>query len=247
MATLLFGAPTGVVGRKKNASGAPVSAPVYVGSTTFADGNTTSATPDFSGLGLASGDILVVCTHLVSAGDGVFSSAPAGEGWTRKQDIEDTGGNNSAMSVYWKRWGSGSTDDTTPTFTAGAGSMSAIGSVWRGCKAAGDPMPATAGTNHGASGTTLTGADATSTNAPSSAQVFFGCLLTASNIGAPSGSSYTSAYSGGTYATTAGSDRASASAYRENVGAGATGSGVTATAGATMIAWSSVTVVLDAA
>ncbi len=232
--------------QKGSAAGASPSPPTFVGVTAYADANGTTATPDASGLGLAANDILIAHCHLVSASDGVFASAPAGEGWTRKQDKEDTGGNNSATSIFWKRWGSGSTDDSTPSFTAAAGSLACVLTVWRGCKTSGDPLSTTAGVNNGSSGTTITGGSATVPGTPGcAAQVFMAAVLPASNVGAPSGSGVTSAYSGGSYATTAGSDRGVAAAYVTPASAGAFGASVTATAGATMTAWSTVTVVIE--
>jgi hypothetical protein len=221
--------------------------PKLIVSTALGDGNTTSATADFvtAGVPLALGDIVLVYTHVAGGGDGVYAAAPDGT-WNIAASVEDTGGNNSASRVFWKRWTTLG-DDDTPTFTASAGSVTAIGQLWRFCASAGSPITATPGTNHGASGTTLTGGSSTAPRDRCSAVVFFGCLTAAGNISGTSGTFYSTMYSGASFATTAGPDRAFACAYNSNVPAGATGSGVTATATVSMTAWSSITIILNPA
>ncbi len=218
--------------------------PRMIGVSAYADGNTPSATPTISSP--VAGDVILTWCHLVSGGDGVFAAAPTGEGWTRVVDVEDTAGSNSASSLFWKFWGvSGNTDDTTPTFTAAAGSLAAVTETWRDCRQA-LPIHGSA-TTHGTSGTTHTCADFSSTASERiSVSCFMGGLTAAGNISTMNGTNYVQTAAGSSYATTAGSDRAVALARDEDiVVAGSVGAnGVTATFTVTTTAYSTITVVL---
>ncbi len=218
--------------------------PRMIGVSAYADGNTTSATPTINSP--VAGDVILAWCHLVNAGDGVFAAAPSGEGWTRVTDVEDTAGSNSASSLFWKFWGvSGNTDDTTPTFTAAAGSLAAVTETWRDCRQA-SPIH-TSTTTHGVSGTTHAPADATSTAAERiSVSCFMGGCTSTGNISSMNGTLYTQTAAGATYSTTAGVDRAVACCRNENitVTGSVNASGVTATFTVTTTAYSSITVIL---
>lgn len=221
--------------------------PTFVAHTAFADGNTTSATPDFSAIpaGPQKNDILLVWTNVVGVG-GAGASAPSGEGWSSIATVSDGGGQNSILTCFWKRWGvAGNTDDSTPTFTTSSGSMSAVGQLWRGCLYSASPIE-NSGTAHGTGTTTpVSASGVSSAGYRRSAAVGFGCAGTAMNISGMSGSGWSDDYKGASYATTAGPDRCSAGAYNQNVGVGAPDQ-VTATATAN-VTWTAITVILKPA
>ncbi len=217
--------------------------PKLVGVSAFADANTTSATPTISSP--AAGYVIIAWCFLAGGGDGVFAAAPAGEGWTRITDVEDTAGNNMAVSAFVKYWGSGATDDTTPTFTAAAGSLGVVVETWQNCREA--AVVHTSSTAHGAGGTTVSPADATSTAAERiSVTCAVGGLTSAGNIATMNAAFYTQTFAGGSYATTAGPDRGCAGARNENIAvAGAVDSdSVVATFTVANSAWAAITVVL---
>lgn len=234
-------------------SGVPVgdsaSPPALVGYTAYADANSTSATPDLGALSagtIAINHIVIAHVHLVSGGDGAFASAPSGEGWTRIVDVENTAGANSATSVFWKRWGAaGQTDDTTPTFTAAGGSLAAVCSVWRGCKTTGNPYDGSEfASTSGTTGTSLSGANVTVTAGNAKTMIcMYGAATAAGNVSSLSGTFYTSAYFGASFAATAGTDRAVGMNYNPNVPSGSV-PGSTATLSVSATVWSEVSLVL---
>ena len=119
------------------------SAPAFVGFATAANDSSADRTPDLSGAGLATGDIILM--HVGSRVTGTLTlTPPASQGWTKITETERIV--SGALDVcYWKRWGSGDTDDTTPTFTlSAAGALwNATATVWRGCKSSGNPYTVT--------------------------------------------------------------------------------------------------------
>ncbi len=183
----------------------------------LADSNAISATPAI--FSVQSGDIVVA--HAVVTGGGAnFASEPSGQGWS-VIDSASTGPNS---KCFWKRWGAGFTDDTTPTFDTTSGVIGAILQVWRGCSTS----PIVISDASGA-----TGGDLTFVPDPVTPGVR-GCTTVVSfaNVGSTSViaiASGTSAYSGASYSTTVGVDRAYACGYIRGTGPGLTGSNITAT------------------
>lgn len=222
--------------------------PRLINTSAYADGNTTSATPTIGGSPQA-GDLILAFVYQTNGGDGVFPAAPSGEGWTSITTVEETGGNNIEIAIFYKYWGvSGNTDDTTPTFTrggAGAASVGAVVQTWRDVRQA-SPISGS-NTAHASSGTTEVGAEVNNQSPEwCSAVIFWAGLTAAGNISGISGTNFTTAASGSSYATTAGPDRACGISTNQkitttgNVGA----SGVTATYTVGVTATATVTVVL---
>lgn len=67
------------------------------------------------------------------------TTPPVSQGWTLQLSRRVSA---FTTDIYWKRWGDGDTDDSTPTFTyqTGGASIVAVMEVWRGAKATGDPF-----------------------------------------------------------------------------------------------------------
>jgi hypothetical protein len=97
-----------------------------VGATPGVTGVATDFTVDFTGLSLEPGDALFVLT----GGPDIAPGAPAGEGWDH--EVHAAFGSTYRQGLFYKVWDAGGTDDPTPTFTIGAGEVSAIGFVLRG-------------------------------------------------------------------------------------------------------------------
>jgi hypothetical protein len=211
--------------------GVPISytPPSIVGWTAWSDANTTTATPNFSGAltgglagTIASGDIVVVQAVITGATDGTMPTAPSGEGWTEITHVEETANTNIGMALFWKRWGAGLTDDTTPTFTVANGVCTATALVLRGCKPSGNPYATTEyNTNHGATNISNVTAQVPSVGFGSSklAVAWWCTQIVASNFTASgtTGPGWTGGYEGSGYAATAGPDRAVAMSYNPNI------------------------------
>lgn len=118
-------------------------APTFVGYATDTDVSSATRTVDLSGIGLATNDILLM-TVQSRIGGTVSVTLPSGEGWTLIAESERIVA-GALEATYWKRWGAGSTDDTTPTFTLSTSGLSwaVLCSVWRGCKTSGNPYTVT--------------------------------------------------------------------------------------------------------
>jgi hypothetical protein len=145
-------------------------APTLVGVTAFATAASgTTRTADYSDFALRQGDILIA--QCISRAAGTNSiTAPAGEGWTAFATSLNSG---SSYVWFWKRWGAGDTDPTrqtsTFTFATGGNALGAVISIWRGCKATGNPYSQV-------SAVTLAAASATPTSATVASAVGSGTL-----------------------------------------------------------------------
>jgi hypothetical protein len=217
--------------------------PKLRGVSAYADANTSSVTGAVSSP--SAGDLVLAWVYMTNAGDGTIPTAPAGEGWTREVTIEDTGGTNASCSLFWKYWGvSGNTDSTSPTFSGG-GSMACVCETWRDVRASGAVHVTS--TAHGAGGTTVSPADASSSASERvSVSCFVGGQTAAGNIATANGPNYTQTAAGASYATTAGPDRAVALARNENITlSGSVGANnVVATFTVANTAWAAITVIL---
>jgi hypothetical protein len=231
----------GEAGSYRAASGAgpgpgPVPTVAAIGSissNTSATGATcaTNGTP-------ASGDLVVVLVAVVGATSTI--TPPSGEGWTLA-DSATSSGNLATCAVYWKRWGSGSTDNTSIAFTGTGGNMRAVALTISGAKASGTPYSAGehASSGGGSAGTTATAPTVTTDDVNRLVLRFFVANPNAGNVSAVSD---TSVFSGSSYAFTAGTDGATACS-KLTPGAGATGTG-TATISVSA-EWAAVTVAID--
>lgn len=217
--------------------------PVQEAVSAYADSNGTSATPSISTP--AAGRLVLAWCHLVNGGSGVFAAAPAGEGWSRVVDVEETAGAHSASSLFWKLWGvSGNTDDPTPTFTAAAGALGVVLEVWKNVQQT-SPIHAS-DTTHGTSPPVVPADVYNSASERVSASVFAAGLTAAGNISSISGTNYSQTFAGGSYATTAGSDRAVGGCKNENfaVQGYVESDGVTATFSVAPTAWTTIAVII---
>lgn len=202
--------------------------PYLVDVSALADANTTSATPTVPA-SVQTNDI-VVAHAIVVGGGSDFATAPTGQGWTTI-DEASTGPNT---RCFWKRWGAGFTDDTTPTFDTASGVVGVALQVWRGCSAS----PIVVADESGATGADLTFVpDAATPGVP-------GCttVIAFANVGASTVISIVSgtvAYSGVAYSTTTGTDRACACAYIRGTGPGPTGNNITASTPSS-VGWNSI-------
>jgi hypothetical protein len=101
-----------------------------VGKSALASGTTgTTRTPDGSAIGLQTGHFLVCTIFLRYTGAGTATiTMPAGEGWQLMPNGRQSLLTNAwSVAHYWKPWGAGNTDDTTPTITVtGASKWGAI-------------------------------------------------------------------------------------------------------------------------
>lgn len=97
-------------------AGSPVAltAPYVAGVSAQVGGTGTTLTP--TAQGAATGDLLLAWATSKDAAQTV--SAPASQGWALQENPSQTGLEG---YVFAKRWGAGDTDDTTPTFSIGAG------------------------------------------------------------------------------------------------------------------------------
>lgn len=209
----------------------------------YTDQNTTTVTCSISSPN--AGDLILAWVYMTSATVGAIPTAPAGEGWTREVTVEDTDGTNASCTLFWKYWGvSGNTDNTSPVFSGG-GNMGGVCETWKDVRASG-AIHATA-TAHGAGGTSVTPADATSTAAERvSVSVFVGGQTAAGNISSLNGPRYTQTAAGSSYATTAGPDRAVALERNENVtlAGSVAANGTTGTFTVANTAWAAITLII---
>jgi hypothetical protein len=218
--------------------------PKLRGVSAYADTNTSSATATLATP--ESGDLIVAWAYVTNGGPGAFAVAPAGEGWTRIVDVEDTAGTNAELSAFYKYWGAGATDTATPTFTSAGGSLSVVTETWLDVRAD-SPINAYSSA-YGAGATTVNPADATSSAAERvSVTCAVGGQTPAGNISSINGTFYTQTFAGSSYSTTAGPDRALAGARNENIAlAGSVAAnGVSAIFTAESSAWASITLVLS--
>jgi hypothetical protein len=209
----------------------------------YQDANTSTVTGAISSPN--AGDLILAWVYMTNATDGAVPTAPAGEGWTRAVTVEDTGGTNANASLFWKYWGvSGNTDNASPVFSGG-GSMACVCETWKNVRSSG-AIHVTA-TTHGAGGTTVTPADASSTAAERvSVSVFMGGQTAAGNISSLNGPNYVQTAAGSSYATTAGPDRAVALERNENItlSGSVAANGTTGTFTVANTAWAAITVIL---
>ena len=142
---------------KWGALGSPI---VMSTSGNSADSNSTNATNTIAGTP-ATNDVIVAHVTVSGASSSVITP-PAGEGWALivRSDDAPTGSGTSA-AVYWKRWGTGSTDNTSVAFTGTVGNMRLALTRLRGCKTSGNPFTASAATTNNGSVTTVTAPTAT--------------------------------------------------------------------------------------
>jgi hypothetical protein len=165
-------------------------------------------------------------------------AAPTGQGW-RVLIRDET--STQAGQVFWKRWGEGFTDSTTPIFTASSGTASVVLSVWRGCDT--DPIGLLEQASSNGSGTTLTAPAVTALTSASTVVRLFNARV--SGTGLVSLSEGSTMYSGGPYSTLSGTARGMAGSYLTNISIGTTGTAtVAASAGSAF--GTAFTVVLEA-
>ncbi len=150
-------------------SAASIVAPEFIGYAI--DTNTVGAarTPDLTPFTLLAGDILIMRAQNRGAGSAATLSLPAGQGWSTIAPLTQSVVGISEAAA-WKRWGSGDTDDTTPTFTWSTGGSvnSAAIIILRKCKATGTPYTITpVMVNHAANLTLTTPVVATAPEAES--------------------------------------------------------------------------------
>lgn len=96
-----------------------------VGISPFVSAWGTSITLDISAISLQQYDVIIF--HQVSAI--AFVSPPSGQGWVSTGtffSFNPSGGSASDLTAYAKVWGSGSTDDSTPTFSQSSGTSCGI-------------------------------------------------------------------------------------------------------------------------
>lgn len=208
------------------------------------DTNATGATASVSGTP-ATNDILLAHVTITNSSTSTIT-APSGEGWTLVARGDDTAGSDCTCAVYWKRWGTGSTDNTSIAFTGTAGNMRLVISRVSGVNVttafgAGEKASA----NGAGTGTDIkaTAPSVTSDGADRLVMRFYSGSAGTMNF---SSIAATGRYSGGSYAFTAGVDGACAGGTA-TAGAGSTGT-TDATASATLAnGWAAVTVALDPA
>lgn len=170
------------------------------------DTNGTGATATVPG-SPATNDVIVA--HVTVTGAPSSISPPSGEGWTSIATTTDSAGSTTTVAVYWKRWGTGSTDNTSVSFTGTAGNMRLVLSRLRGCKTSGNPYTASATGNGGGAGTGTTLTAPTATGASQQRVMrFYSQSASAANcaVNTPQASTY----GGASYAFTAGVDGACA-------------------------------------
>lgn len=161
--------------------------PTIVEISDFCTNNGSSATATL--LNTAYKDDIIVAHVMIAGGsDGATATAPVGEGWTQKTTVEDTTNQNSVTVIFWKRWGSGSTDNLSCTFTSSSGTCTVQLTRIKYCYWVGDPFEAVA-TNHG-SGTTLTAPTVTSGGSDRLWLKFFNAVAPVTNISAVAGTPY---------------------------------------------------------
>lgn len=182
--------------------GAPATPVLANVSAMSTDTNATGATNTVPGSPATNN---IIEAHITIAGSSAsVITPPAGEGWTLATRGDDTAGSGCTCATYWKRWGSGSTDNTSIAFTGTLGNMRLVLKRITGCKTSGNPYTdATSGGGGGAgTGTTMTAPTATGGTNKLVVRNFSGSAAAAS--GTPD--SGTVAYSGASYAFTAGVD-----------------------------------------
>lgn len=183
----------------------------------------TSLTPILHANTSTNDIVIVFATTLYRAGSGF--SAPGGQGWSSASDVTN---NPTApilrTQVFWKRWGSGSTDDLTPTFSfSGAGDELKMIAAFtmKDCITTGNPFEDIESTT-GEDLETLTAPSATSSG---SGRTVLRLYLSELSIGlsGPSGSP-TNIFSGASYAGGSEAGRAAvAGNYLTGFSAGSTG------------------------
>lgn len=101
-----------------------------VGFAALQNGNGANFTLDFSGLSLQTGDVLVVFT----GSPATAVSVPGSQGWAQAGSGQIWSSSARAAQAFYKAWGQGPTDDSTPTFTLTTGDYAAFGVVLRGLR-----------------------------------------------------------------------------------------------------------------
>lgn len=108
----------------------------YIGATALASADLSSnVSPDFSGLSPATNDVIIAHLELERLSGIPSASAPTGQGWIGVYDTVLPGAVTRSQ-VFYKIWGAGATDNSSPTFTNNGvnfGEWGAVISVWRGC------------------------------------------------------------------------------------------------------------------
>lgn len=203
------------------------------------DTNATGATATVPGTA-ATNDVIVAHVTITNENGAASSvSPPAGEGWSIIASTSDSAGTDCTCVIYWKRWGTGSTDNTSVAFTGTSGNMRLVLTRLRGCKTSGNPYTDATGANGGGAGTgtTLT---APTANGGSQKRVlrFYSGSATSATITA---NGMAATYGGASYGFTAGVDGACA-AGDAMLDSNPTGT-ATATSSATLAnGWAAITV-----
>jgi hypothetical protein len=203
----------------------PPNYPYFIDVSAQVTGTGTTLTPTVPAT-VATGD--VVFAHITSDNNSTLTP-PSGEGWalapsttrlTNTTALED--------AVYYKVWGAGNTDDTTPTFTSSSGTAGwgITLSVFRNVDTT-TPIQATAETAATAS-TTMTAPSASYSGDNRTYARFFSSVDD-NNHG--SQSEGTLAYGGTSYDQTTGNDYAQSMSYLENVDGASSTSTATMTQG----------------
>jgi hypothetical protein len=188
-------------------------APLLVGVSAMVDtdGGSDNLTPTIASPSTNS-IILAVATRV---GGSANIIAPGSQGWTEFANEGISTLEDAELSIFWKRWGSGATDDTTPTFTddTGGGSdwpWSMVCTTWDNCITTGDPYESAHGGANG-TGTVLTAPSVANNGI---ARTAFWVFIAEGSSSLTTFSSSSNAYSGASYgASTGGNLRATAGRY----------------------------------
>lgn len=134
-----------------------VVAPEFVNYAIDTSTSGSARTPNLSAITLQGSDILIAGGQNRGAAGAATCSAPAGQGWTAISELTQSA-TGISEAWFWKRWGAGDTDDTTPTFTwSTGGNVNTVAIVvLRNCKATGVPYTITPVRVNHASNATLT-------------------------------------------------------------------------------------------
>lgn len=234
----------------KPSAGGKAATPVWESSGSIStDTNATGATASVSGTPNTN-DILLAHVTITNSSTSTISP-PSGEGWSIVARADDTANSDCTCAVYWKRWGSGSTDNTSIAFTGTAGNMRLVITRVSGAHTSGDPFSAgEKATNSGGgagTGTTLTPATVTADGDSSMGDrlvfQFYSGSATAANI---SSTTSTTRYSGASYAFTAGVDGCCAMSSIALAGGATSDPTATATCSGTLTnGWGVVTLALN--
>lgn len=191
-------------------------APYIVGISTQVTGTGTTLTPTVPA-NVASGDLVVA--HCTSRDAAQTMTNPGSEGWAAGPTPSQTGLED---AIFFKVWGSGATDDTTPTFSIGSGTAGwgVTLTVFRNPSHATAPWTSTSaavvasGSAANASSATVTAPSVNHDGTNRTVVRLFSSAddnaLNTPNVGAL-------AYGGAAYDSTTGNDFSQAMSLRENI------------------------------